>query len=64
MFSHTMDVHNGKYSYIQETSREACEKMHIMGYLQMGHIHITELKSNHTDSRAATLVGQMDNDGL
>jgi len=48
MFSHTMDVHNGKYSYIQETSREACEKIHIMGYLQMGHIHIIGHKPNQT----------------
>jgi len=57
MFSHTMNEYNGKYSYIQETSREAYEKMHIVEYLQMGHIRITELKSNQIDFRAATLVG-------
>lgn len=34
-----------------------------MGYFQLGHIHITGLKSNQTDSRAATLAGQVDNDG-
>ena len=55
-------MYNDKYSYIQETFREACEKMHIMGYLQMGHTHTTELKSNQTDSRVATLARQVDND--
>jgi len=36
MFSHTMNVENGEYSYIQETSREACKHMHILGYFRMG----------------------------
>jgi len=29
MFSHTEDIENGKYAYIQETLREACKRMHI-----------------------------------
>ena len=50
---------------IQETFRKACEKIHIMGYLQMGHIHITRLKPNQTDSLAEqpnALAEQMNND--
>ena len=31
MFSHSMDVLNGKYSYIYETSRQACERMNSYG---------------------------------
>jgi len=30
MVSHAMDVEYDKYSYIQETSREACKRMHIL----------------------------------
>ena len=63
MFSHTMDVQNGKYSYIQETSREACERMYTLGYFRMGHVYITGLKSNRTVSRPVTLAGYVDNDG-
>jgi len=63
MFSHTMDVENGKYAYIQETSREACKRMHILGYFRMGHVYITGLKSNSSDSRPATLAGKLGSDG-
>jgi len=62
MFSHTMDVENGKYSYIQETSREACKYMYILGYFRMGHVYITGLKSNPSDSRPATLAGKLGSD--
>lgn len=63
MFSHTMDVHNGKYSYIEETNRETCKRMHNYGTYQLGHILITGLKSNHTITRPITLAGQVDNYG-
>jgi len=39
MFSHIMDVKNGKYLYVQETSREACKRMYILDYFQMGRLH-------------------------
>jgi len=36
MFSHTMDVHNGKYSYIEEVSREAYRRMqHVYENFEM-----------------------------
>jgi hypothetical protein len=45
MFSHTMDVFNGKHAYIQEISREACQQMHFYGTYQIGTTHIVGLKS-------------------
>lgn len=58
MFSHTLDVQNGKYSYIQETNHEECERLHIFHYFRMGHIYINGLiKSNSFSSY------QVDNDG-
>lgn len=40
MFSHTMDVQNGKYSYIEEINRESCKRMHSNGDYRMGnHLH-------------------------
>jgi len=56
MFSRMLDVQNGKYSYIQETSREACERLHVFGYFRMGHIYINGLKLNQTVSRLAILA--------
>lgn len=41
MFSHTMDVQNGKYSYIEEVSSDVCRRMHILGYYRSGNIYIT-----------------------
>ena len=61
MFSHTMDVQNSKYLYIQETSREACECMYTFDYFRMGHVYITGLKSNQT--RPVILAEHIDNDG-
>jgi len=48
---------DGKYLYIQKTSREACECLHIFAYFQIGHVYINGLKSNQTVSRPATLAG-------
>lgn len=63
MFSHTMDVHNGKYSYIEETPREACNKMHLIGMHRIGDIIINNLAVNQTISRPVTLAGRVDTDG-
>jgi len=63
MFFYIMDVENGKYSYIQETSHEACKRMHILGYFRIRQVHITGLKSNSSDSRPATLAGKLSSDG-
>lgn len=63
MFSHTMDVPNGKYSYIEEASYEQCRRMHNMGYYRSGNIHLTGLRANQTTSRPITIAGSVDNDG-
>ncbi|XP_067209983.1 uncharacterized protein [Linepithema humile] len=63
MFSHSMDVHNGKHAYIEEVSREACQKMHNYGTYQIGNTHIVGLKSNQTATRPVTLAGQVNLDG-
>ena len=63
MFLHTMDVKYGKLSYIQEVSREACERMYFYGSYHIGHIHILGLKSNEISTRSATLAGVSYKDG-
>ncbi|XP_070512818.1 uncharacterized protein [Cardiocondyla obscurior] len=63
MFSHTMEVHNGKYSYIHEVSREVCQHMHLDGTFTIGNTLITGLKPNATASRPVVLAGSVDNDG-
>lgn len=63
MFSHSMDVYNGKHAYIEEVSRDACQRMHIHGTYEMGNIRITGLKSNQTATRPVTLAGHVNTDG-
>lgn len=63
MFSHSMDVYNGKYSYIKEVSREACRRMHFYGSFEIENAVITGLKVNHTTTRPVTLAGHVDHDG-
>ncbi|KYN12133.1 hypothetical protein ALC57_15695 [Trachymyrmex cornetzi] len=63
MFSHTMDVHNGQFSYIAKVSREACQRMHIYGSFEIAGTHVTGLKSNQTSSRPIILAGHVDHDG-
>lgn len=63
MFSHTMDVNNGKYSYIEEVSRSACERMHTYGSIELAGTVITGLRPNQTDTRPLILAGHVDNDG-
>lgn len=63
MFSHSMDVHNGKHSYIQEISEFACKRMHHHGTYELGSMYITGLKSNQTSTHPATLAGHVNNDG-
>ncbi|KYM96617.1 hypothetical protein ALC62_12744, partial [Cyphomyrmex costatus] len=65
MFSHTLDVQNDKFSYIQETSCEACQRMHVFGYFRMGYnIYINEFKSNQSVSRSVTLAGHVNNERI
>lgn len=63
MFSHTMDVYNGKHSYITEVSREACQRMHTYGSFELSGTYITGLKSNQTATRPVILAGHVDVDG-
>ncbi|KAL6417282.1 hypothetical protein ACFW04_012870 [Cataglyphis niger] len=63
MFSHSMDVFNGKYAYVQEVSREACRRMHPYGSFQLAETFITGLKSNQSATRPVTLAGHVDIDG-
>jgi len=63
MFSHTMDVHNGKYSYIEEVSREACRRMHVYGNFEISGIRVTGIMPNQTITRPITLAGHVDNGG-
>jgi len=58
-----MDVHNGKYSYIEPITRQTCRRMHDYGSYQLGSTYITGLKSNTTTARPVTLAGTVDNDG-
>lgn len=63
MFSHTMDVFNGKFSYIQEVTLDACRRMHTLGSIQIANTIITGLKSNQTTSRPMTFAGDVDSTG-
>ena len=63
MFSHSMDVHNGKHAYIEEITRDACQRMHIYGTYEIGHTRIVGLKPNQTTTRPMTLAGYVNNDG-
>ncbi|EZA54519.1 hypothetical protein X777_05741 [Ooceraea biroi] len=63
MLSHTMDVHNGKFAYIEEVTRETCLRMHVIGTAQIAGVFITGLKSNETTSRPATFTGYVDATG-
>ncbi|XP_039308450.1 uncharacterized protein LOC120358389 [Solenopsis invicta] len=63
MFSHTGDVLNGKYSYIEETSRETCMKMQWIGTYRHGNTVISDLKANQSVSRPVTLAGHIGNAG-
>jgi len=63
MFSHTMDVRNGKHAYVQEVSRDACIRMHTYGTYEAGFMHITGLKSNQTSTRPITLAGHLNDNG-
>ncbi|KAL6419631.1 hypothetical protein ACFW04_013716 [Cataglyphis niger] len=62
MFSHNMDVFNGKYAYVQEVSCEACRRMHTYGSFQLAETFITGHKSNQSVTRPVTLAGHVDTD--
>ncbi|KYQ50688.1 hypothetical protein ALC60_10231 [Trachymyrmex zeteki] len=61
MFSHTMDVYNGKHSYIIEVSREACQRTY--GSFELSGTYITGLKSNQTATRPVFLADHVNVDG-
>jgi len=61
MFSHTMDVHNGKYFYIEEVFREACRRMHVYGNFEIAGTRVTGILPNQTLTRPVTLT--VDNGG-
>ncbi|XP_077272765.1 uncharacterized protein LOC143903177 [Temnothorax americanus] len=63
MFSHNSDVHNGKYSYVADVTRDACTRMHTYGSFEISGTLITGLKSNQSASRPVTLAGVVDSDG-
>jgi len=63
MFSHTLEVHNGQFSYIADVTREACQRMHTYGIFEIAGTHITGLISNQTASRPIVLAGHVDYDG-
>jgi len=63
MFSHTLDVYNGKYSYIDEVTHEACQRMHSYGTFELSGTYIIGLKSNQTTTRPVILAGHVDTDG-
>ncbi|XP_072767883.1 uncharacterized protein [Anoplolepis gracilipes] len=63
MFSHTSDVHNGKYAYIKEISRDACRQMHDYGSIQLESTYLSGLKPNQTQIIPLTLAGKVDTNG-
>lgn len=63
MWSHTMDVNNGKHAYIEEISRDACHRMHFSGTYHLYNTQIVGLKSNQTTTRPITLAGVLHQDG-
>jgi len=63
IFFYTMDVHNGKYSYIEEVSREACRRMHVYGNFEISGTCITGITPNQTITHPITLAGHVDNGG-
>ncbi|KYN15178.1 hypothetical protein ALC57_12607 [Trachymyrmex cornetzi] len=63
MFSHSLDVHNGQFSYIADVTRDTCKHMHTYGTFEMAGTRIIGLKSNQIASRPIVLAGHVDNDG-
>ena len=56
MHSHTSAVINGYKKYIQDVSRDQCNKMHKTGvFLASINTHITGLRVNKTSSHAIKL---------
>lgn len=63
MFSHTMDVANGKFAYIHEVTQQACLSMHNYGSFSISSTIITGLKVNQTTTRPVLLAGKLDSNG-
>ena len=63
MLSHTMDVPNGKFAFIESVNPEVCRRMHYYSIYQIGKIFITAVKPNDTTPQPVTLVGELGDDG-
>lgn len=63
MFSHTMDVPNGQYGYVENVSREQCLDMYRYGTTKIGQTIISGIIGNQTISRPIIITGSIDNDG-
>ncbi|XP_023288930.1 uncharacterized protein LOC111674084 [Orussus abietinus] len=63
MFSHTMDVRNGKHVYVEDVSWDTCINMHLYGRAQLGHTTVSGIKANQTTTRPITLAGSIDENG-
>ncbi|KAL6256691.1 hypothetical protein P5V15_012810 [Pogonomyrmex californicus] len=61
MFSHSMDIPNGKYSYILKVPQRAC--INVFGNYHLEATLITGIHPNQTIIRPVTLAGQLDADG-
>lgn len=63
MFSHTSDVLNGEYAYIDNVSRDNCRQMHREGIIKVGQTEISGIKRNATTSSAVVIAGSIDSTG-
>lgn len=63
MFSHTTDVSNGEYGYIESVSREICLQMYRYGNMRIGKTEVTGITPNQTITRPVLIAGTVNNDG-
>lgn len=63
MFSHTLDVPNGEYGYVDSISRDMCLDMYHYGTMRIGKTEISGITPNQTVTRPILITGALDNDG-
>lgn len=64
MHSHISAVHNGKRSYISETTLDSCKRLIETGTVSLGNnVLITGIRVNTTTTHSATLAGSIGMDG-
>lgn len=63
MHSHTMDVLNGEYSYIESVTMDECKRMHNTGRTKIGRTEISGIHRNMTTSRPVVIAGDIGPDG-